>query len=79
MNDKPWRPERVIGPAAVAAALLLLSLHQVVEGAVRQAAQQREQAARHAAALMRCDLLTDMATRDLCISRLKATLVASSD
>jgi hypothetical protein len=74
MKEPPaWHPTRVVGPAAVAATLLLLSLHQVVSGAVKQAQAQRLAPDEHE----RCEALADEARRDLCLLRLNAaTLVA---
>lgn len=67
-----WRPHRWIGPATVIAALLLLSLHQVVSGAVRHAQAQREAGVDGS----HCEALADEARRELCLSRLKVRTLA---
>jgi hypothetical protein len=77
-----WQPRRVIGPAAVAASLLLLGLHQVVSGAVRQAEQQRHTLTQQDPARSLCLRVADPAQRDLCLSRLgrgSALQVAEDD
>ena len=40
--DERWQPRRVLLPAIAAAAVLLMSFHQVVSGSVRHADARRQ-------------------------------------
>ncbi len=77
-HDDPWHPRRVIGPAALAATLLLLSFHQVVAGAVRHAQEARAAVEVRHEATAPCSDVADEASRNLCRSRLAAPLVADA-
>jgi hypothetical protein len=72
MNDDRWHPRRVWLPALAAAAVLLMSFHQVVAGAVRQAHAERHASAVYQGAVHDCTQLHDNASRLLCTSRLAA-------
>jgi hypothetical protein len=72
MNDDRWHPRRVWLPALAAAAVLLMSFHQVVSGAVRQAHAGRTATALVQDALQGCAQLQDSASRVLCASRIAA-------
>ena len=67
--DERWQPRRVLLPAIAAAAVLLMSFHQVVSGSVRHADARRQASEQHLQALRLCDQEPDSARRVLCISR----------
>lgn len=69
----------MIGPAAVAATLLLLCLNQVVSGAVQQAHAQQHQALSPAKAQPACSTIADIGQRQLCLLRLRSAVLAAAD
>ena len=76
-DGERWRPRRVWLPALAAALVLLMSFHQVVSGAVRDAHGRQAAASQHAA-LQRCDGLADKA-RVLCSSRVQTRWLAAAE
>ena len=79
MNTDRWTPRRIWPPALAAALVLLLSFHQVVSGAVRQAHAGRQATAQRDQAMQHCERLADHASRMLCTSRTDARWLAAAD